>query len=54
MTFRKLAKQLETNGLEFVKSGDLKRGYAALQVAAWINRQDPEVLKLNFNTVEEN
>lgn len=45
MNFRQLAKQLDKNAMAFVKAGDLKKAFAAMEVAAVIRRQPKEVLK---------
>ena len=49
MNFRQLAKQLDKNAMAFVKSGDLKRAFAAMEVAAVIRRQPKEVLRYSAN-----
>jgi hypothetical protein len=45
MTFRQLAKQLDKNAMLFVKQGDLKKAFAAMEFAAVIRRQPKEVLR---------
>lgn len=45
MNFRQLAKQLDKNAMTFVEAGDLKRAFAAMEIAAVIRRQPKEVLK---------
>jgi hypothetical protein len=48
MTFRQLAKQLDKNAMTLVKSGDLKKAVAAMEVAAYIRRMDPKIQKLRL------
>lgn len=54
MNFRQFAKQLDKNAMAFVKSGDLKRAFAAMEVAASIRRQPKEVLKYQVGPLGEN
>jgi len=48
MTFYQLSKQLDKNAMNFVNKGDLKRAYAAMEVAAIIRRMDSEIQKSKF------
>ena len=54
MNFRQLAKQLDKNAMYFVDSGDLKRAFAAMEVAAFIRQQSKEVLKYQVGELGEN
>lgn len=45
MNFRQLAKQLDKNAMAFVNTGDLKRAFAAMEVAAVIRRKPKEFLR---------
>lgn len=54
MNFRQLAKQLDKNAMDFVDSGDLKRAFASMEVAAFIRRQSKEVLKYQVGELGEN
>jgi hypothetical protein len=46
MTFYRMTKILDKNAMTFVKSGDLKKAFAAMECAAVIRRMDPKVLRM--------
>jgi len=48
MTFYQLSKRLDKNAMLFVKSGDLKKAFAAMECAATIRRMDPKVQKMRL------
>ncbi len=54
MNFRQMAKQLDKNAAIFVKTGDLKKAFAAMECAATIRRMGPDVLKLKLPELGEN
>ncbi len=52
MTFSQLAKRLDKNAMTFVNTGDLKKAFAAMEVAATIRRMDPKIQKMSYTDGE--
>ena len=48
MTFRQFAKQLDKNATVFVNAGDLKKAFAAMEIAATIRRMDPKIQRMRL------
>ena len=51
MTLSKLAKQLDKNALRFAASGDMRRAFAAMGLAAHIRRQPKEHQRLKMSII---
>ena len=51
MALSRLAKQLDKNALRFAASGDMKRAFAAMGLAAYIRRQSKEHQRLRVSII---
>lgn len=48
MTLKQLAKHLDTRALHFARSGNIKKSFASMEIAAYIRRKPKEFQKLSI------